>query len=70
MKTAAILGGVITYLAIGYFIATRMGSNRAGLSPDVTFLDGLGFLLIMLLWPLLPVGVFFAFLRWIAGGSH
>ena len=70
MKALMIFGGVIAYLAIGYVIATYMGGDRSKLSPDVTYLDWLGFLLIVFLWPLLPVGFFIAFLRWMAGGSH
>lgn len=70
MKTILIFGGFIAYFAIGYFIATYMGGDRSKLSPDVTFLDWLGFLLIVVFWPLLPIGYIIAFMRWVSGGSH
>jgi hypothetical protein len=70
MKVLLFAAGIIAYLAIGYIIAKYMGGDRSGLSADVTYLDWLGFGLILLFWPLIPLLVLFSFLRWVAGGSH
>lgn len=58
---------VAAYLAIGVCIARWMGGDRSHLSPDVTYLDWLGFLLITLFWPILPALSLLAFLRNVVG---
>jgi hypothetical protein len=60
---------IVVYVGIGIIIARYMGGDRSKLSPDVTYLDWLGFIMIVLFWPFLPLLAFIAFLNWIAGGG-
>jgi hypothetical protein len=68
MKDFAIAVAVfVGYVGIGITIARYMGGDRSHLSPDVMYLDWLGFIMIVLFWPFIPLLALYAFLRDIGG---
>jgi hypothetical protein len=68
MKDFAIaVAFIVVYAGIGILIARYMGGDRSHLSPDVTYLDWFGFLMIVLFWPFLPLLMLFSFLRNLGG---
>lgn len=59
-----ILLGVLAYLGLGYVIARALGNN------SVNTLKWWQGVLIMLLWPFIPLLFLLAFLGWVKDGSH
>lgn len=56
--------GVLAYLGLGYVIARGIGNNS---TKTLRWWQGV---LIVLLWPLLPLLLLLAFLGWVRDGSH
>ena len=62
--TILIVLGVLAYLGVSYVIARALGNNSA---ETLKWWQGV---LIMLLWPFIPLLLLLAFLGWVKDGSH